>query len=195
MKQASDLLTMWFAGVDQPDTAPLMKRWFGSDPQSDAQLQRDFGPLLAEAEAGGLQSWEAEPESMLALVVLLDQFSRNLHRGSGQAFANDPRARDLAAQAIEKGWDQRFSPLERMFFYLPFEHSESLADQNRCVELFEALNREQSNDFFANTLDYARRHRDVIARFGRFPHRNQRLGRSSTPAEEAFLQTPGSSFG
>lgn len=195
MKQASDLLAMWFAGLGQPDTDPLMKRWFGSDPQSDAQLRRDFGPLLAEAEAGGLQRWEDEPESMLALVVLLDQFSRNLHRGSGQAFANDARARDLAARALEQGWDQRFSPLERMFFYLPFEHSESLADQERCVELFEALNQQQGDAFFANTLDYARRHRDVIARFGRFPHRNQRLGRPSTPEEEAFLRTPGSSFG
>lgn len=198
MKTATDLLETWFEGLGQADTTPLMQRWFGPDPERDARLQADFGDLLAQAEAGGLQEWETHAETLLALVVLLDQFSRNLHRGSARAFGNDQRARELARKALEQGWDQQLVPMQSMFLYLPFEHSEDPADQELAVSLFEALSASapaEQQAFFDSTLDYARRHRDVIARFGRFPHRNARLERPSTPAEELFLQQPGASFG
>ncbi|HEY9841994.1 MAG: DUF924 family protein [Candidatus Sericytochromatia bacterium] len=198
MSAFQEILDYWFAGLEAGDTQALTKRWFMGGAEQDAELQARFGALLAEAEAGGLQGWEHEPGSLLALVILLDQFSRNLHRGSGRAFANDVRAVGLARKALDLGWDRQFPPLQRVFFYLPFEHSEEIEDQHRSIELFESLVSEASAELrgmLAGYLDYARRHRDVVVRFGRFPHRNARLGRSSTPEEEAFLQEPGSSFG
>ena len=196
MTSYQDLLDFWFADLATP--AKAMKLWFTADPELDATLQTRFGGLLAEAEAGGLRDWETNPDGLLALVVLLDQFSRNCHRGSGKAFANDERARILAQRARAAGWDQAMLPLERLFLYLPFEHSEDLADQELSVSLFAELQKvapPEQNAIFAGIYDYALRHRDVIARFGRFPHRNERLGRTSTPVELSFLAEPGSSFG
>ena len=135
-----------------------------------------------------LDSMANDPQGCLALIILLDQFSRNMFRGSAQAFAADEKALAHARTAVERGLDQQLPPFQRTFVYLPFEHSESLADQDRSVALFEALGDE-------NTYDYAVRHRDIIVRFGRFPHRNVILGRESTPEELEFLKEPGSSFG
>ena len=126
------------------------------------------------------------PRGTLALIILLDQFSRNLHRGSSEAFAADAKARQIARAAVAHGLDLQFGPVERLFLYLPFEHSEDLADQDEAVRLFETLDEEQR--------DWARRHRDVIVRFGRFPRRNAALGRISTQEEEAYLAEPGAGF-
>ncbi len=135
---------------------------------------------------GGLEQWRSTPLAALALVVVLDQFSRNMFRGTPRAFAGDPAALAAATVALERGFDRLLSPAERIFMYLPFEHAEDLAAQHRSLALFEALD--------PNDLEYARRHHEIIARFGRFPHRNAVLGRESTPEEIEFLKGPGSSF-
>ncbi|MGV3523412.1 MAG: DUF924 family protein [Candidatus Sericytochromatia bacterium] len=194
-----DVMDYWFGSPAQPLSASQQfERWFGSDAAQDNALRERFGPLLAAAEAGELNPWTSAPLSLLALIIVLDQFSRNLYRGSAKAFSNDSRGLALARLAVDKGWDQQLLPIQRMFVYLPFEHSEELDHQRQAVALFEQLEAQVSpseKERFAVFTDYARRHQDVVERFGRFPHRNDRLGRQSTPEEEAFLATPGSSFG
>jgi uncharacterized protein (DUF924 family) len=175
-----DLLAFWFAPENRD-------RWFTPDPAFDAEIARRFAPLIADALAGRLAHWVEEPRGALALCLLLDQFPRNVWRGTPRAFAGDDQARRVAEEALARGHDQALAPEERLFLYLPFEHSESLADQERCVALMGQLGD-------AEWLDYAVRHRDIIARFGRFPHRNAILGRAGTAEELAFLQQPGSSF-
>jgi len=177
---ADEILAFWFA----PAT---VRRWFASDAQLDARIRRQFAPLIEQALTGRLAAWADTPLGALALCLLLDQFPRNAWRGSPRAFGCDHEARRVAAAAIAAGHDLMLRAEERFFLYLPFEHSESLADQARCLALMAGL---------GNTewLEYARRHHAVIARFGRFPHRNAVLGRTSTPAEIAFLSEPGSSF-
>jgi uncharacterized protein (DUF924 family) len=160
------------------------KKWFVKDDAFDAAIRQRFGALHTQAAAGEKDDWAATPEGALALLLLLDQFSRNLFRGTPQAFAQDERARWIARQAIEAGFDQAVDPAFRTFFYLPFEHSESIADQERCVRLSHAL-------ADAEALRYARLHEEIIHRFGRFPHRNKVLGRHTTPAEQAFLDSGG----
>ncbi|WP_338089144.1 DUF924 family protein [Nannocystis pusilla] len=140
------------------------------------------------AASGALDGWGAAPRGALALVILLDQFPRNMFRGTPEAFASDAKAREVANAALDAGHEHALTQEERLFLYLPLEHSEELADQERCVELMRAL------DETPMWLDYAVRHRDVIARFGRFPHRNAVLGRESTAEECEFLMQPGSSF-
>jgi uncharacterized protein (DUF924 family) len=175
-----DLLAFWFAPENR-------ERWFTPDPAFDAEIARRFAPLIADAMAGRLAGWVDEPRGALALCLLLDQFPRHVWRGTPRTFAGAAQARDVARAALEMGHDRALAPEERHFLYLPFEHSESLADQERCVVLMGTLGD-------AEWLDYAVRHRDIIARFGRFPHRNAILGRPSTAEEVAFLQQPGSSF-
>lgn len=175
-----DILSFWFA----PETKA---RWFEPDPAFDATCRLHFEPWIDEAASGRLDGWAMDPHGALAIVILLDQLPRNIWRGTPRAFAFDPQARATADRALGHGFDQELSIDERAFLYLPFEHSEDLADQDRAVALFEALGD-------ATYLDYARRHRAVIARFGRFPHRNVILGRESTPDEVDFLKEPGSSF-
>ena len=149
-------------------------------------------PSVEAALAGQLAAWADDAQGALALLILLDQFPRNLFRGEAKAFAGDPQARQLAETALDQGWDKGLSAVEKLFVYLPFEHSEALADQERSVALFSALAAEHPGcDGF---LDYARRHHEVIARFGRFPHRNAALGRPSTPEETGYLAQPGSGF-
>ena len=171
--------------------------WFDGDPATQSRdvvragrrLRRCLHTLrrcAARREIGRTRSLAATPRGTLALIILLDQFSRNLHRGSPEAFAADAKARQIARAAVAQGLDLQFGPVERLFLYLPFGHSEDLADQDESVRLFETLDEEQS--------DWARRHRDVIVRFGRFPHRNAVLGRTSTPEEEAYLAEPGAGF-
>jgi uncharacterized protein (DUF924 family) len=186
----ADVLDFWFG-----DHARA--RWFAKDPAFDTAIRTRFATAIAAATAGELDGWAADPASALALTILLDQFPRNIHRGSPCAFEADAHARRIAAAAIDLGFD-RATPLDRrMFFYLPFQHGESLADQDRSVELFSQWAAEHIGDARAaadEDLGYALHHREVIQRFGRFPHRNAALGRASTPEELAFLESPGSSY-
>jgi uncharacterized protein (DUF924 family) len=176
--RADAVLRFWFRGAE------ARKEWFVKDPAFDDEIRRRFLPLWEQAAAGGLVAWPAWRDDWLAYVVLCDQFPRNMFRGEARAFATDARALSAARSAIAKGWDRALAEVERTFAYLPFEHSEVLADQERALELFEGHpNRE-----------WAVRHWEVIRRFGRFPHRNAALGRESTAAEAEFLGQAGSSF-
>jgi uncharacterized protein (DUF924 family) len=185
------VLDFWFGYADAVDA-----RWFKGGEAFDREIAERFGATIAAALAGDLEGWAARPEGTLALIVVLDQFTRNVHRGTPRAFAGDSRALALARRLVDSGEHLRLPPLRRWFAYMPLEHAEDLAVQQRCVAWFEALTAEGGphREALAGALDYARRHHDVIARFGRFPHRNAILGRTSTPEEAAFLLQPGSSF-
>lgn len=159
-------------------------KWFAKDETFDAEIARRFGDIQREAAAGHLAQWEDNAEGAYALLLLLDQFPRNLYRGSPEAFATDQRAVDVAQRALAQGFDQRFPNPERRFFYLPFTHAEDLALQERCV----TLTRASGDD---DALKWAILHRDVIRDHGRFPHRNSVLGRGTTPEEQDFLQEGG----
>jgi uncharacterized protein (DUF924 family) len=182
-----EVLSFWFDDVVGDDFKTRSHVWFGKNPAFDTDIQKRFGSLRADAAAGKLTDWERSARAALGLVIVLDQFPRNIFRGTPQAFATDAMALATAKRAIENGFDRQLRPVERLFLYLPFEHAESLADQERSVALSRTLGDPGS-------LDYAERHRAIIARFGRFPHRNAILGRASTPEEIAFLAEPGSSF-
>ena len=184
------LLDFWF-GAGTPEWNEPRKVWWEKDPAFDEELLQRFLADHVRAAAGALSSWQEEPESCLALVLLLDQLPRNLFRGSPQAFATDPLAREVARHALKQGFDQQTIPVRRSFFYLPFEHSEDLGDQHRCVELFQAMAKTPEDK---ETARFAEQHRDIIARFGRFPHRNATLGRETTAEEAEFLKGPNSSF-
>lgn len=188
----ADVLEFWFGAPGSVEHGSLRKCWFEKDPAFDAEIRRRFLALVDEAAAGRLDGWADRPEGLLALIVLLDQFPRNLFRDAPRAFATDAQALALAQQALAQGVDAQLMPVARAFIYLPFEHSEDLAMQDRAVALFSAL--AQHGEAFAAYLDYAERHRDVIRRFGRFPHRNAILGRTSTPEEIAFLARPSAGF-
>lgn len=177
---ADSVLDWWFS----PETKP---RWFGGGEAFDVAVRERLGALCERALAGELAGWAADSRGLLALVILLDQVPRNIFRGTPRAFAGDPEALALARLAVDRGLDQGLTVDERLFLYLPFEHAEHLAEQQRSVALFRALGD-------PGYLDYAVRHLAVIERFGRFPHRNAVLGRASTAEELAFLQEPGSSF-
>lgn len=187
MTGAPDILAFWFA--DGPDR--FRRAWFRKSDAFDAEIRRRFGQLQETAETGRLADWAADPEGTLALAILLDQFPRNLFRGQARAFASDPAARALASMALAKGYDLRLAPTQRIFLYLPFEHGESMADQDRSVALFEGLRDFPAMAAPGASIDYAWRHRAVISQFGRFPHRNAALGRSSTAAETAWLAAGG----
>jgi uncharacterized protein (DUF924 family) len=160
------------------------EKWFKKDTAFDDGIRRRFLETYQAAAAGKLAGWEETPEGALALVIVLDQFARNMFRGGARAFAADPLARAVAERALARGFDQQAPLPDRQFFYLPFEHSESLADQERCVALFRA-----TGD--AEAVKWAELHADIIRRFGRFPHRNAALGRTTTPEEQAFLDSGG----
>lgn len=185
------VLDFWFGPPDSPEFGQQRSQWFRKAPDFDREIRDRFEPLYRRGAAGELDDWQTAPESCLALLLLLDQFPRNLYRGRPQAFATDDRARAAADRALSAGFDRRLLPVQRWFVYLPFEHSENWADQARSLELFATLKDDPAS---ASAIDYARRHAEVIARFGRFPHRNAILGRESTPEEREFLQQPGSSF-
>ncbi|MEO1193843.1 MAG: DUF924 family protein [Pseudomonadota bacterium] len=173
-------MDFWFA----PENERL---WFKRDDAFDQRCAKALGDLQKQAATGALTAWQETPEGCLALILLLDQASRNLFRGGPQAFANDPAAVALARRMVQRGWDLRLAPDQRVFVYLPFEHSEDLCDQYLSVALIGAL----------PDLDYkpwAVAHLEIIERFGRFPHRNAALGRESTPEEQAYLDEPGSGF-
>ena len=168
----AEIVTFWReAGSD---------KWFADDHAFDLAVRSRFFAAYKAAARGGLAAWEESAEGALALVLLFDQFPRNMFRGEARAFATDAMARAVADRALARGFDQATDSMMRPFFYLPFMHSEALADQDRCVGLYEALGD-------AEQLRYAREHRDVIKTFGRFPHRNRALGRSTTQPEREFL--------
>jgi uncharacterized protein (DUF924 family) len=189
--QAREVLDFWFGAPDSADYGKNREAWFKKDAGFDQELRDRFLLLHAAAAAGELSSWSTTPRGSLALIILLDQMSRNMFRGTPQAFAFDGQALAVARHAVDAGFDHALLPVERMFLYLPFEHSEDPGHQDRCLELFERL---QAFPEMALPIDYARRHREVIARFGRFPHRNPILGRPSTPEEEDYLSQPGVGF-
>jgi len=159
-------------------------RWFKRDDTVDAEIHARFLPLYEAAAAGKLAAWEDTAESAFALLLALDQFPRNVFRGEARAFATDPLARAVAGRAIARGFDMSFANPERRFFYLPFMHSETLCDQERCAELCRRADDPEG-------VHYAEHHADIIRRFGRFPHRNAALGRATTPEERAFLDDGG----
>ena len=177
------VLTFWFQG--QPEQ--INPAWFTKDPAFDRLIAGQFSAAVDTAAAGAADALMADPDGALALCILLDQFPRNLYRGSARAFSCDAKALAVARQAVADGFDRPMPVAQRMFLYLPYEHSEDPAVQQASLRLFASLGN-------AELLLYARRHAEIIARFGRYPHRNAALGRVSTPEEDAFLQEPGSSF-
>ena len=165
--------------------------WFGGGPAQDDAIRQRFGPLVDEALGGGLADWEADPRSRLALIVLLDQLSRNVHRGQRRAFDGDARAQRLSQLSIDEGMDATLTPAGRVFLYMPLMHAENLALQDECVARFQRLvdsSPEALRDKLASNLRFAVLHRDIVAQYGRFPHRNAVLGRTTTPEENAFLK-------
>ncbi len=191
---AAAVLDFWFLPAGQLGHDVFRPEWFRKDPAFDAAIGERFGALAEQALAGGLVDWDATADGALARILLLDQFPRNLFRGTTRAFAGDAAALALAESLVASGRDKNLPPIRRWFVFMPFEHSESLLNQERAVALFAGLRREAQDPAFEAAYDYAVRHRDVVERFGRFPHRNAALGRTSTPEEQAFLKLPGSSF-
>jgi uncharacterized protein (DUF924 family) len=176
-----EILDLWFLPLDDPDHGKPRKIWWDSTPELDAELRERFGALLEQAIAGGLDHWRKSPDGALALIVLCDQFSRNIHRRTARAFAGDAKARETARYAMARNYPAAYGPDMRLFLYMPFEHSEELTDQEFCCTLFATLRDEAENKS-------AIEHRDIIARFGRFPHRNEALGRESTAEELDYLK-------
>ena len=172
----TDILSFWGAAG--------YARWFKRDDAFDAEIKNRFESLWRSAAGGALDDWQNTDDGALALTIVLDQFPRNLFRGDVRAFSTDDKALGVARAALDRGADGKVDPVLKPFFYLPFMHSEALADQDRSVALYEALGE-------ADQLKYARLHRDIIARFGRFPHRNGLFGRTMTPAEQAYLDASG----
>jgi uncharacterized protein (DUF924 family) len=184
-----DVLLFWFGGAGE--RGKPHKRWFEKSAAFDREVRERFLPLYEDAACGRMSHLKENPLDCLARIILLDQFPRNMFRGTPRAFATDALALEAARHAVDRGFDRDMRAVERMFAYLPFEHSESFTDQERACELTQPL------DAFEETKDayrYAVLHRDIILRFGRFPHRNAILGRASTPEEIEFLKGPGSSF-
>jgi len=197
---AATVLTFWF-GEDEPDDAKLARRqralWWSKNEATDSEIAARFESWVTAVAAGELKTWAATPSGLLALILLTDQFPRNIYRGTPQSFAYDPQALRWSRNGLAKGMDRKLRPVQRVFFYLPFEHAESRADQEQALRLFQQLLDEvpdAQKAVFDGFMKFAVRHHDIIARFGRFPHRNAILGRKSTAEEEAFLRTPGSSF-
>jgi uncharacterized protein (DUF924 family) len=183
------VLEFWFGAGE--DYGRRHKRWFAKDAAFDEELRARFSGLLDAVVSGQHRAWLDQPASCLARIVVLDQFARQIHRRSPRAFAADPLAREAARHALAARFDAGMQPVERLFVYLPFEHSESLADQELACRLMRPLAAFPETD---DALRYAEAHRAIIARFGRFPHRNALLGRASTAEEIEFLRQPGSAF-
>ncbi len=199
METPASVLAFWFGSEISDGTVAQAQSalWWQKNPATDDAIRARFAGWTAQAASGALDAWRATPQGLLALIVLTDQFPRNMYRGTPQSFAFDALALGLCREGLARGADRQLRPIERVFFYLPLEHSEVLADQQQAVQNMGALAAAVPADQrapFEGFADYARRHQAVIARFGRFPHRNAILGRSSTPQEREFLQQPGSSF-
>ncbi|MCS0582937.1 DUF924 domain-containing protein [Massilia pinisoli] len=188
-----DVLDFWFGAPSSPTFGQPRREWFVKNDDFDHTIRERFGATIDQALAGGLREWDAQgPQGVLARILVLDQFTRNAHRNTPQSFAGDTLALAAARTLVDSGADKQLPPQQRAFAYMPFEHAEDAYMQERAVELFGVLAAEHPG--FDEMLDYAHRHRGVIARFGRFPHRNEILGRASTPDEVEFLRQPGSRF-
>ncbi len=197
-----DLLSYWFGDWD--DEAPLaeddpqVRRWWDKDPEIDAEIAQRFGALHAEVIAGGQPTWADTPRGLLAHILVLDQLSRAIYRGSSRAFDQDPQARQLTAVALERAWDRDLKPIERVFLYLPLVHAEDRVAHRRALSLFTGLAEELEElgaaraDYYRRIVHYELRHKQIIDRFGRYPHRNFSLERTATPEELAFLDHDGS---
>jgi len=199
MQRVEGILQYWF-GVHLDDPGAIrqqMKLWFTADADTDRYIREHFAADLKQASVGALSDWEHSPRGRLALIVLLDQFPRNIYRGTPEAFVYDAQALRLCVDGQGCGHDRLLRPIERSVFYLPMQHAETLAVQERSVrcmaQLVDAVP-SAVKAMFVQCFDFAVRHRDIIARFGRFPHRNEILGRVSSAEEIAFLAEPGSSF-
>jgi uncharacterized protein (DUF924 family) len=199
LPSSEDVLDYWFGALDASGCADAehAKRWWSKAPQLDDEIRARFGLLHAAALSGKLASWPDTPRGALAYVVVLDQFSRNMYRDTAAMFAGDALALAAALSCIDRGLHRALRLDERSTIYMPLMHSEHLSLQERCVQLYREFADEVSNGARASLLSrvgYAERHRDIVRKFGRFPHRNPLLGRTSTPAEIEFLKGPGSSF-
>jgi uncharacterized protein (DUF924 family) len=199
MADSETVLAFWFGDAedDAEVAAEKAKLWWSADAVVDEAIRTRFGTLVEGAANGDLADWAETPRGLLALVILTDQFPRNIYRKTPRAFAFDAAARAYCRHGVARGFDRHLRPIERVFLYLPLEHSESLADQDESVRLFSELAHRAPpahQKVFADYLRFAERHREIIARFGRFCHRNAILGRPSRPEEVEFLKQPGSSF-
>ncbi len=177
-----DILDFWFLPLGDPGHGKPREVWWQSTPEFDGEIASRFGTLLDRAIAGGLDPWTRSPEGALALILLCDQFPRNIHRRSARAFSGDAKAIEIARLALARLYPAAFNETIRLFFYMPFQHSEALADQELACALFGALSGEDN-------VKHAVEHRDIVARFGRFPHRNDVLGRPCTLDETDYLKT------
>jgi len=199
MENQQSILTFWF-GTDADDAqtaAQQSKLWWSKNDVADAEIKKRFESHVIAVARGEYDAWAQTPQGLLALIILTDQFPRNIYRGQAQSFAFDVHALRWALQGLEQGVDQQLRPIQRVFFYLPLEHAESMAQQDRSLALYQQLLRDvppEQTSTFEGFVNFAMRHRDIIVRFGRYPHRNAILGRASTEEEIAFLKTAGSSF-
>lgn len=190
---SQDVLDFWFLPIGAKGHNMQRAEWFRKDDAFDRAIFQQFGDVIDEALLGGLRQWEDEgTQGALARIIVLDQFTRNVYRGTPKAFAGDALALEAARALDDSGANQTLPPAQRAFSYMPLEHAENLSMQMRCVDLFEMLAADAPA--YAGMLDYAKKHYEVIRRFGRFPHRNAILGRVSTPEEIEFLKQPGSGF-
>ena len=218
IKEAQAVLDFWFGENADDVVLGRDKLWFSGGSEIDLQIKKQFSSLVVDAKEQRLAHWEKNPKSHLALIILLDQFTRNIYRGSAQAFSCDEQVRVICHQGLQQGFDRQLSVSERVFYYLPLEHSELIADQQLCVRLLKKLADKvekryasrseyrcidedvdeyshQYQKMFASYIEYAVLHHDIIAEYGRFPHRNRLLGWQSTEAELAYLKNDGHSFG
>lgn len=191
MIEPEEVLEFWFGREGEEGYGEYREAWFTRDTELDNEIRDRFEDVYKEAAAGKLESWKSEARSCLALIISLDQFPRNMFRGDPKTYAMDEKARETSRYAVEHAYDRELPQYGRLFVYLPFMHSEDVEDQRFSVELFRGLAAETGSD---DLLGYAVRHKEIVERFGRFPHRNEVLGRSTTPEEAGFLREPGSSF-
>lgn len=193
--RAQEVLDFWFGPRSGEEFGKFRDKWFasGSSDEFDAECNEQCLVDHERAKVGELDHWADEPQSCLALLILCDQIPRNAYRGDPRSFATDKRALDLARRITANGWDRKMNDMERLFAYLPFEHSEDLDDQRRCVALYRAM--PDTQEMKQQWIDFAVQHLEIIERFGRFPYRNKILGRKSTAEETAFLKETGVHFG
>lgn len=200
-KEIERILDFWFGDLKENEipSEEHRKKWWIKDPENDLQIKNQFGDLLELAKMGALDSWKTASDGSLALIILLDQFSRNIYRDDKKAFTQDEMAVRICLEGIEKGYDKKLHPVKRTFFYMPLMHSENMKIQERSVECFSNLAYEFTKpETIAKTVsgshEYALKHYEIVKRFGRYPHRNDILERESRPDELEFLSGPGSSF-
>jgi len=199
-ESVQQIISHWFGALDAPDSTIAGRQaglWWGKKPDADTHIRERFGDLPDQVAAGALEDWKDLPEGWLALILVTDQFTRNIFRDSPRAFAFDEAARELCIEGLDAGQDAHLRLIQRVFFYLPLEHSEDADHQRWCVDLMRGLVRQAPEDqraVFEDFVGYAEAHKRIIDRFGRFPHRNEILGRASSAEEIEFLKQPGSSF-